>query len=319
MAERKPMRVVFGETLLELADAFPRMVVLDADVSSSTQTKLFAQKYPARFYNCGIAEANMVSIACGMASCGLIPVASTFAFLIALRAGDAVRSLVAYNRFNVKLAGGYSGLSDFADGASHQSVADVGVIRSIPGICVLSPSDIPSTKAAVCAMLEHDGPVYLRLSREAVGDLHEGSFDLKIGKGCRLREGGDVTIAATGAMVEAALCARDTLRKEGIFADVLEFPTIKPLDAQLLIQSAKKTGAVVTCEEHSVIGGLGSAVAEALCENAPVRLKRVGIMDRFGESGAYPEILRRHGLDADSIAQAARQLLAQSKGAKGAL
>lgn len=307
--ESKPMRVVFGETLRELGEAYPELVVLDSDTSSSTQTKLFGDAYPNRFFNCGIAEGNMVGMAGGMAACGLIPVASAFAFLIALRAGDDVRSLVAHNRLNVKLAGGYCGLSDFADGASHQSVSDIGVIRSIPGIVILTPSDIVTTKAAVKAMLDYEGPVYIRLSRDLAGCIHEEAMDFEIGRAYRVKEGMDITIASSGVSLTAALEAARALAQEGIDAEVLDFTTVKPLDAQTLIESVKKTRALITVEEHNIYGGLGSAAAEVLSEQFPVKMKRVGMEDCFGESGSYPELLEKYGISAKRLAEEAEALL----------
>jgi transketolase len=307
MLTSKPMRLVFGETLCEAGDEFPGLVVLDADVSSSTQTKLFGLKYPERFFNFGIAEANMVGAAAGMAACGLIPVASTFAFLLALRAGDPVRSLIAYNRLNVKLAGGYAGLSDFADGASHQSVFDMAVLRSMPNMTVLAPSDVETTRGAVRAMLSYDGPVYLRLSRDNVGACHGGDESFEIGRARVLRDGSDVVLAVSGTLLPQVLAAADELEKSGISAAVVEFPTLKPFDGATLGRYARLAGAVVSVEEHTVLGGLGSAVAEYLSENCPVRLKRVGIADSFGESGKYDALLEKFGLTAPHIVRAARE------------
>jgi len=309
MMEQKPMRLVFGETLCELADEFPELVVLDADVSSSTQTKWFGEKFKDRFFNFGIAEANMVSAAAGMAACGLIPVVSTFAFLITLRAGDPVRSLVAYNNLNVKLAGGYAGLSDFADGASHQAVMDLAVMRAMPNMTVLVPSDIETTRGAVRAMLTHKGPVYLRLSRDVVGSYHEGDESFDIGKARVLKDGDDITLVVSGTLLPKVLEAARELDKAGIQAAVLEFPTLKPFDSETLIHYAEKTGAVVTVEEHTILGGLGGAVAESLSEAYPVLLKRIGINDRFGESGPYKDLLNKYQLTAKYIYEAALDLL----------
>ncbi|MDW7657417.1 MAG: transketolase C-terminal domain-containing protein [Bacillota bacterium] len=308
MSDSIAMRAVFGEALCEAAHD-SRLVVLDADVSSSTQTILFARQYPERFFNFGIAEANMVSAAAGMATCGLIPVVSTFAFLIALRAGDPVRSLIAYNGLNVKLAGGYAGLSDFADGASHQSVMDLALMRAMPNMTVLVPSDIETTRGAVHAMLKHDGPVYLRLSRAPVSSCHEGDTSFEIGKARIIREGRDVTLVVCGTMLPAVMEAGQALAASGIDAAILEYPTIKPFDRDILIRSARRTGAVVSIEEHSIIGGLGGAVAEVLSEDCPVRLKRIGIQDSFGESGSYDELLERFGLSARRIVETVRSWL----------
>ncbi len=312
MTTAKPMRVVFGETLAELGEEYPGLTVLDCDVSSSTQTRLFGQKYPDRFYNFGIAEANMVSAAAGMAVCGLIPVASTFAFLIALRAGDPVRSLIAYNRLNVKLAGGYAGLSDFADGASHQSVLDLAVMRSMPNLTVLVPSDIETTRGAIRAMLDYRGPVYLRLSRDAVASCHQGDERFSIGSAKVLKDGRDITLAVSGTLLPRVLAAAAELAADGIDAAVVEFPTLKPFDARTLTDYARRTGAVVSVEEHSVLGGLGSAVAETLSEQSPVQLRRVGLADTFGESGPYEQLLEKHGLTVGHIVRAARQLLGRA-------
>lgn len=298
------MRLAFGEMLCELADEFPTMVVLDADVSSSTQTKLFAAQYPDRFYNFGIAEANMVSAAAGMATCGLIPVVSTFAFLLALRAADPVRSLIAYNGLNVKLAAGYAGLSDHADGASHQSVMDLAVVRAMPTMTVLVPSDIETTRGAVRAMLAHAGPVYLRLSRAPVGSCHGGDEQFEIGKARLLRAGTDVTIAVCGTPVATALEAGDELACSGMAAEIIEFTTLKPFDAETLVASVRKTGRVVTIEEHSVNGGLGGVVAECLGEACPVPLRRVGLKDTFAESGGYDELRAKYGINLESVVEA---------------
>jgi transketolase len=309
MIVEKPMRLVFGEMLTELGEEFPELVVLDADVSSSTQTKLFGQKYPKRFFNFGIAEANMVSAAAGMSTCGLIPVTSTFAFLLTLRAGDPIRSLIAYNKLNVKLAGGYAGLSDFADGASHQSIMDIAVMRAMPNMTVLVPSDIETTRGAVRAMLKHNGPVYLRLSRDNVGSIHNGDETFEIGKAKILRDGKDVTLAVSGALLPFVMEAAEELKKDGIEASVLEFTTIKPMDNETLVTFAKKTGAIVSVEEHTILGGLGGAIAECLSENCPIKHKRLGLMDTFGESGAYSALLDRYGLNTRHIVNAVKKII----------
>ncbi|NLF40995.1 transketolase family protein [bacterium] len=301
----KPQRLVFGEELVALGEANERIVVLDADVCSSTQTKLFKARFPGRFFTFGIAEANMVSAAAGFAASGCIPVVSTFALFIALRAGDQVRAQVAYAGANVKLVGGYAGLSDYADGASHQSVEDIAVMRAIPNMTVIAPSDITETRMALRAAIAHDGPVFLRLSREAVTEDYGPDHPFAIGKGIAVREGTDVTIVATGTLVPCALRAAGLLNAGGVSARVIDMHTIKPLDEELLVRAARDTGALVTVEEHSVLGGLGSAVCEALCARVPVPVLRCGIPDRFGESGSYAEILTRAGLDDTSICSAA--------------
>lgn len=309
MNEMKPQRLVFGETLVELAEEYPYMVVLDCDVSSSTQTKHFGQKYPDRFYNFGIAEANMVSAAAGMAAAGLIPVCSTFAFLLAFRAGDAIRSQIGYSSLNVKLCGGYAGLSDFADGASHQAITDVAVMRAIPNLTVVVPSDTETTRGAVKAMLDHEGPVYLRLSREAVGSLHDGDGSFTMGKGRLLKDGSDLTLVSAGPILAEVLKAADILEAAGVKAAVLETPTIKPLDADAVRQQAEKTGMLFTIEEHSTVGGLGGAVAEAVSEACPVPVVRLGLNDEFGQSGKYADLLETYGLTAGKIAETVRSKL----------
>lgn len=314
MNESKPMRNVFGETLCELGDEFSNLVVLDADVSSSTQTKLFGTKYPDRFFNVGIAEANMVAVAAGMSTAGLIPVASTFAFLLASRAADPVRSLVGYGELNVKLAGGYAGLSDFADGATHQAIADLAVMQAFPNIVVLVPSDITTTKKAVRAMLEREGGVYLRLSREAVTRDYADDLPFEIGKGTVVNDGSDVTLIGAGVPMRFAREAVDQLKLKGISARLIDMHSVKPLDKELVCKAAEETGAIVTVEEHNIIGGLGAAVCAAVCEITPVPVLRCGVPDRFGESGKYEEILERADIGAVHITALAEQVLAKKAG-----
>jgi transketolase len=314
MAKEKPQRLVFGEELVNLGRADPRIVVLDADVSSSTQTRLFAEAFPQRFFTFGIAEAHMVSAAAGLSTVGFIPVVSSFALFLSLRAGEQVRAQVAYTKLNVKLVGGYAGLSDFADGASHQSVEDIAVMRALPNMTVIAPSDAVQTRQALRAAVAHPGPVFLRISRDVVPEsLVPDGEPFRIGKGIRLRDGRDLALIATGTMLGAALDAAARLESEGISAAVLDLPTLKPLDEPLVVETARAVGAIVTVEEHSIIGGLGSAVCETLCGQYPVPVVRCGIPDQFGESGAYPEILRRAGLDVESICRASHRAL-QLKG-----
>ncbi len=303
----KAQRLVFGETLLKLGQDFNNLVVCDADVSGSTQTKLFGEKYPERFFNFGIAEGNMVSAAAGMAASGMIPVVSTFALFLALRAGDPVRSLVAYNKLNVKIAGGYAGLSDFADGASHQTVEDMGVMQAIPNIVVLCPSDITTTTKTVEAMIKYDGPVYLRLSREAVAKEYDENIEFEIGKGITVNDGSDVTIIGCGIPMRFARIAVAELKAEGINARLIDMPTVKPLDADIIAKAAVETGAIVTVEEHNVFGGLGSSVASLVSETSPVPVIKVGINDKYGESGKYEEILTRAGISVESIINAVKK------------
>ena len=310
MSGVKTMRLVFGETLCELADEFPKLVVLDADVSSSTQTKLFGQKYPDRFFNVGIAEANMVAMAAGMSTAGLIPVASTFAFLLALRAADPVRSMVAYGELNVKLAGGYAGLSDYADGATHQAISDLAMMQAVPNIAVLVPSDITTTRKAVRAMLAHEGAVYLRLSREGVTQDYPDDAPFEIGKGTVVRDGRDVTLIGAGVPMRFARRAVERLGQKGISARLIDMHSVKPLDEALVRRAAEETGAIVTIEEHNVYGGLGASVCAFVCETQPVPVLRCGVPDRFGESGKYEDILSRAGLDAENISAMAERAIA---------
>jgi len=311
--EEKPQRLVFGEMLVELGAADPRVVVLDADVSCSTQTKHFGERFPGRFFNLGVCEANMISVAAGLATCGYVPFASAFALFVAMRAGDQIRSQVAYPGLNVKLIGGYAGFSDFADGASHQSIEDIAVMRAIPNMTVISPSDITTTRAAVRAMLDFDGPVYLRISREAVSEDYPGDKPFDIGRAIEVHRGRDVTIVASGTMVRPAREAVSLLVARGVAARLVDMHTIKPLDRESVERAARQTGAIVTVEEHNVFGGLGAAVCEAVCETCPVPVVRVGVPDRFGETGAYAEILERAGLSPASIAGAAERAVAMKK------
>ncbi len=303
----RPQRHVFGEALAELGAEDERVVVLDADVSSSTQTRHFAAEFPERFFNFGVAEANMLSAAAGFAACGHVPFVSTFAFLMTLRAGDQVRAQVAQPRLNVKLVGGYAGLSDYADGASHQSVEDLAVMRAMPNVTVIVPGNVEHTKRAVRAAARAEGPLYLRLSRAEVTDGYGVEYPFEVGRGVVVRPGDDLTIIAAGPMVAMALEAADGLAGSGLEARVVDMHTLKPLDRELLIRCAEDTGAIVTVEEHSVNGGLGGAVCEAVSAEHPVPVLRCGFADRFGESGAYEEILRRAGLSANRILELARK------------
>ena len=307
----KAMREAYGEALVELGKMNPDLVVLDADVASSSRSILFKQAFPERFFNVGIAEGNMVGIAAGLAASGKIPFVNTFAFLLALRAADPVRSLAAYNRLNVKLAGAYGGFSDSYDGASHQAVEDVAVMRSLPNMTVIVVADEHQARQAVFAAAKLQGPVYLRLSRAEVPPVYAADSSYQIGKGNLLREGRDVTLVANGYMVTKALEAADLLAAEGISAEVIDMHTVKPLDEDLILKSGRKTGALVTVEEHSIYGGLGSAVAEVLAGAAPLPLEIVGIRDVFGESGAYEAILSKHGLDKIAVACSARKVIAR--------
>ncbi|WP_372999738.1 transketolase family protein [Lutispora sp.] len=309
----KAMRDAYGEALIELGKVNEDVVVLDADVSSSTKSGLFGKVFPERFFNMGIAEGNMTAVSAGMAACGKIPFINTFAFLFALRAADPIRSLIAYGNLNVKIAGAYSGFSDSYDGASHQAIEDVAIMRSIPNITVVVVADEHEAKKAVFAAAEHKGPVYLRLSRAEVKPIYDDNMSFEIGKGINVKEGKDVTIIANGYMVSKALDAAELLRAEGIEAGVIDMHTVKPLDKELVLRKAKETGAIVTVEEHNIHGGLGSAVAEVLSTNTPVPLEIVGVKDVFGESGDYEMLLKKNGLCGESIADAAKRALKRKK------
>ena len=295
-------REAYGEALAELGESYPNLVVLDADLASATKTGVFQKKFPDRHVDCGIAEANMMGIAAGLSLTGKIPVASTFAMFAAGRAYEQVRNSIGYPHLNVKIGATHAGITVGEDGATHQCNEDIALMRTIPGMVVLNPSDAVEAKACVKAALDWEGPVYMRFGRAGVPVINDREdYRFEIGKGILLREGSDVTIVATGIMVAASLEAAKRLAEEGISAEVINIHTIKPLDAELIAASAKKTGKVVTAEEHSVIGGLGGAVCEALAERIPVPVCRIGIEDVFGESGSASALLAKYGLDADGV------------------
>ena len=309
MADEKKIatRDSYGAALVELGQAHPDMVVLDADLAAATKTGVFKKVFPNRHFDCGIAECNMMASAAGMATMGLVPFASTFAMFAAGRAFEQVRNSVGYPHLNVKIGATHGGISVGEDGASHQCCEDFALMRSIPGMVVLCPSDDVEARAAVHAAYEHNGPVYLRVGRLALPVFHEESgFHLAIGKGEQLTEGNDVALIATGLMVSEALKAADILKSEGIHARVLNLCTIKPLDENLILRAAQECGRVVTCEEHSVIGGLGEAVAGLLGEKLPTPIRRVGVQDVFGHSGPAWEVLAQFGLCADHIVEVTR-------------
>jgi len=299
------MREAFGQALVELGRENERLVVLDADVSTSTRTCLFGEAFPDRFFNCGVAEQNMVGVAAGLATMGFVPVVSTFAFLISLRAAEQVRTCVAYPRLNVKLIGGYCGLSDSKDGTTHQSVMDLAVMRAMPGMGVVCASDAVSARQALRAIVDEHCPWYLRISRAEVPVLAPEDMPFELGKARLIgEEGNDCAILATGTLLANALEAQRLLRHRGIRTRTAEVHTLKPLDRDFIVTMARSTGAVVTVEEHSVIGGLGSAVGEALAEEAAVPLVRVGLKDTFAESGSIDALHKAFGLDARAIASA---------------
>ena len=295
-------RVGYAEALVELGKEHEEVVVLDADLAAATQTKVFREQFPERHIDCGIAEANMTGIAAGLSTCGKVPFMSSFAMFAAGRAFEQVRNSIGYPHLNVKIGATHAGISVGEDGATHQCNEDIALMRTIPGMTVICPSDDVEAKAAVKAAVEYEGPVYLRFGRLAVPVINDRpDYKFEIGKGVTLKEGKDLTIIATGLPVAECLEAAEMLEKDGVDAEVINIHTIKPLDEDLVVASAKKTGKVVTVEEHSVIGGLGGAVAECLCEKAPTQMLRIGINDVFGESGPAKDLLHKYGLDAEGI------------------
>ena len=312
MAEmlKKATRDSFGEAVTELAAEYPEIVVLDADLAAATKTGIFKKAYPDRFFDCGIAESNMIGIAAGLSTCGKIPFAASFAMFSAGRAFEQVRNSVGYPHLNVKIAGSHAGISVGEDGATHQCCEDIALMRTIPGMVVLNPSDHYEMKAAVRAMVEHNGPCYIRLGRLAVETVnHNDDYKFELGKGITLREGTDISIIATGLLVQEAVKAAETLAGEGINAEVINIHTIKPIDEELIVATAKKTGCVVTCEEHNVIGGLGEAVSAVLSEKCPTPVTRIGVNDCFGHSGPAVELLEEFGLSAEHIVEVVKEKL----------
>ena len=315
MGDKIATRAAYGEALVELAEAYPELVVLDADLSSATMTKNFSKTYPERFFNMGIAECNMVGVAAGLATCGKKPFTNTFAMFASGRAFEQVRNSVAYPHLNVKVVGSHGGLSVGEDGATHQCCEDFATMRVLPGMVVCCPCDGHEMKLAVKALLDYEGPAYLRLGRlavETVTDTIPG-YSFELGKGVTLREGKDATIIATGMMVQMALEAARTLADEGIDVRVLDMHTIKPLDEELVLKAAQETGAIVTSEEHNVIGGLGEAVAGYLAGVCPVPVVRHGVEDVFGRSGKAPLVLEHYGLSPKVLAEKVRAALAMKK------
>jgi transketolase len=309
MAEMS-MREAYGRALAAYGAVNPSVVALDADTSSSTFSHFFREQFPDRFLNIGIAEPCLVNVGVGLALGGKIPFVNAFSALLALRAAEQIRTCVCYARTNVKLAANYAGLSDFKDGPTHHTVVDVAVMRALPGMVVIVPADANETAAWVPIVAEYDGPVFLRISRAATLPVHDEKPHLELGKGLTLRDGDDLTIVATGSMVGRSLLAADQLIQEGISARVLEIHTIKPIDAELILQAAEETGAIVTAEEHSIVGGLGSAVVEVLGGRRPTPLERVGIADTFALTALTPELLMdAFGLAVTDVAAAAERVL----------
>ena len=313
MAGKIATRAAYGEALVELAEKYPELVVFDADLASATMTKSFAAKSPDRFFDMGIAECNMTGVAAGMAACGFKPFTNTFAIFASGRAWEQVRNSVAYPRLNVKIVGSHGGLSVGEDGATHQCIEDFALMRVIPGMKVVCPCDGHEMKLAVEALLNYDGPAYLRLGRAAVDTVTDEipGYKFELDKGVTLAGGGDVTVIATGMMVQIALQARETMAKEGVSVRVIDMHTVKPLDSELVLKAAKETGCIVTSEEHSIVGGLGGAVAEFVSENCPVPVVRHGVNDEFGRSGKAAEVLEAYGLTADGLCGRVREALAK--------
>lgn len=310
MAEKMATREAYGKALVEFG-ANENIVVLDADLSKSTKTDGFKVTYPERFINMGIAEGNMMSTAAGLAACGKIVFASSFAMFAAGRAFEQVRNSIGYPHLNVKIGATHAGISVGEDGASHQCLEDIGIMRTIPGMVILNPADAVESRLAVKAAIDYNGPVYLRFGRLAVPTIFDENYTFEIGKGVKLSDGKDVTIIATGLLVPNAIEAAAALAEQGISARVVNMPTIKPIDRDIIIAAAKETGAIVTAEEHNVIGGLGSAVAEVLVEECPVPMLRVGTQDVFGRSGKPYELLELYGLDTKTIVEKAKAAISK--------
>lgn len=313
MAEKIATRQAYGQALVKLGAENKDVVVLDADLSKSTKTELFARAFPERFFNMGIAEQNMIGTAAGLALAGKIPFVSSFAIFATGRAFEQVRNSIAYPALNVKIAASHAGISVGEDGASHQSIEDLALMRVLPNMSVIVPADAAQTAAAVVAASAHQGPVYLRLGRPAVPQLYSQDYEFHLGRADVLQDGQDAAVIACGLMVAPALEAAALLAPRGVTVRVINMATIKPLDVEAVVRAARETGAVVTAEEHSIIGGLGSAVAEVLVENYPVPMQRVGIRDTFGESGRPQELLEKYGLTARHIVEAVERTLREKK------
>ena len=311
MADVKKMatRDGYGKGLVALGAEHPDVVVLDADLAGSTKTGMFAKAYPDRHFNCGIAEGNMMSVAAGLAAAGLTPFASSFAMFASGRAFEQIRNSIGYPALNVKIGASHGGMSVGEDGASHQCCEDFALMRSIPGMVVICPADGVEAEAATKAAYEYKGPVYLRMGRLAVPVFHEEGFTFQIGKGEVMRDGNDIAIIANGLMVYEAIQAGEKLAELGINARIINMSTVKPLDEELVLKAAKECGKIVTCEEHSVIGGLGEAVCSFLSENYPTPVKRIGVNDQFGFSGPAGEVLKAFGLCADNIVEVTKEFL----------
>lgn len=302
MGNCRATRLAYGETLAEIGAEQDNLVVMDSDLSKSTMTSIFAKKFPERFFNTGIAEGNMMSVAAGLATCGKVVFASTFAVFAAGRAFEQIRNSVAYSNLSVKVAATHAGISVGEDGASHQMNEDIALMRSLPNMTVISPADYNEAASAVRLISKHDGPAYLRLGRLPVPDIFPNDYEMEIGKGVVLKEGSDVAVISTGLMVHESLKAVKLLEEKGVRAKLINIHTIKPIDKELIVSAAEKARAIVTVEEHSIYGGLGSAVAEVVCQHCPVRMKFIGMNDVFGRSGKPKDLFKFYSLDSDSIA-----------------
>lgn len=303
-------RESYGNALAELGDKYENLYVLDADLAAATKTGIFKKKFPDRFFDCGIAEANMMGVAAGLAATGKIPFASSFAMFAAGRAFEIVRNSIGYPHLNVKIGATHAGISVGEDGATHQCNEDIALMRTIPGMTIINPADDVEARAAVAAAVEYVGPVYMRFGRLAVPVFNDkDTYKFELGKGIGLRQGSDITIIATGLMVNEALIAADTLKEQGISARVINIHTIKPIDREIIAKAAAETKLIVTVEEHSIIGGLGSAVAEVVCEECPCKVVRIGVNDEFGCSGPAAELLKKFGLCSENIIKTVKQLL----------
>ena len=310
MGNKIATREAYGKALVKLSSLNENVVVLDADLSKSTKTADFKNVAPERFINMGIAESNMMGVAAGLSTCGKIPFVSSFAMFAAGRAFEQIRNSICYPRLNVKVCATHAGLTVGEDGATHQSVEDISLMRSIPEMVVINPCDAVETEAAILAVAEYNGPCYVRLGRLAVNVVNdENNYKFELGKGITLKEGNDATIIATGIMVETALESKEVLSKEGIDVRVINIHTIKPIDKELIVKAAKETKAIVTAEEHSIIGGLGSAVSEVVCEECPVPVVKVGIKDTFGESGKPAELLEKYNLTTKDIVESVKKAI----------
>ena len=310
MAEKIATREAYGNALAELGEKYD-FVVLDADLAAATKTGTFKKKFPERFFNCGIAEGNMMSVAAGLAAAGKVVFASSFAMFAAGRAYEQIRNSIGYPHLNVKIGATHAGITVGEDGATHQCIEDFALMRAIPGMTVINPADAVEARAAVEAAINFYGPVYMRFGRYAVPVINDKeNFTFEIGKGKTMREGKDVTIVATGMLVSMALEAAEILKNEGIDAGVINIPTIKPIDKDIILDAARKTGAIVTAEEHSIVGGLGSAVSEVVCEGCPVPVVKLGIEDKFGRSGKVPPLMEAYGLTVENLVAKAKAAIA---------